>query len=77
MIIHYTSPQRVETFMGLPTGAVFRTGHNKGFFIKIRECGWDDEEWNALKLDDGEYEYFEDDSEVIRLKAELSVRDDM
>ena len=76
MIIYYTSPQKIETFIGLPTGTVFRTDHTKGFFIKIRECGWDDEEWNALNLDNGEYEYFEDDFEVIRLKAELTVRDD-
>ena len=77
MIINYEKPfQKVEIFWELSIGNVFRTENTECFFMKVGKGEWDTEEWNAVRLDNGDYEYFDDNDKVIRLKAELNVKDD-
>lgn len=64
------------TFKDLVEGDVFKYKHNGilGLYMKISDGGWSDKTVNALELGEAYTTYFTDDTEVIKVNAELIIR---
>ena len=63
--------RREFEFNELGVGATFRCDGN--YYIKTMEIETNDSRYNAVCLDDGEYEFFAQDYDVIPFNCELIV----
>ena len=63
-------------FKDLTEGDVFKYEHSGilGLYMKVSDGGWSDKTTNALELNEAYTTYFTDNTEVIKVNAELIIR---